>query len=668
MTSHKINTGRSTPIKQRPRRLPYAYRDEAEQQIQEMLANGIITPSVSPWSSPIVLVRKKNGDLRFCVDYRKLNQITVNDSHPLPLISDLLDSVKDAKYFSLLDLRSGYWQIPVAQEDRAKTAFVTQNGLYEFTRMPFGLKTAPATFQRAIEVILAGLTFEICLCYLDDVIVFGKTLTEHNDRLKTVLTRFRDNNLRVKLAKCVFASPQVTYLGHCISQQGVSPDPTKLTAVAKIPLPSNIKEVRTFLGLTGYYRRFIPNYATVAQPLTKLTSKEYCNNFVWTDECTAAFDKLKQLLCSAPILCYPDFDREFILQTDASDVGLGAVLSQIDKSGNEHVVAYASKTLSPREKNYSTTEKEAFAIHFGTQHFRVYLLGRKFTISTDHSALSWLHSMEPKGRIARWLMDLQEFDFEVKHRAGRVHNNADALSRLRPTPELIRKLQQDAINTCSVTLNPSINIRDAQQQDASIAKLRDLKLRNQPKPSVSKSQDVYFRKMLRHYDKLFIRDEILVRAIGQRKSYPNYVIVLPQSLITTCVKAMHDSPFAGHMGVARTEERIRQRFYWPGIHNSVQTFIHNCRACAQRKIATHNNKAPTQHIEVGEPFTFWAIDYMGPLPETARGNRHILVMMDHFSKWCEAFPTKDQKASTVANILLHCWELVNFSYHIIIKV
>ena len=443
-----------------------------------------------------------------------------------------------------------------------------------------------------MEVILAGLTFEICLCYLDDVIVFGKTLTEHNDRLKTVLTRFRDNNLRVKLAKCVFASPQVTYLGHCISQQGVSPNPTKLTAVAEIPLPSNIKEVRTFLGLTGYYRRFIPNYATVAQPLTKLTSKEYCNNFVWTDECTAAFDKLKQLLCSAPILCYPDFDREFILQTDASDVGLGAVLSQIDKSGNEHVVAYASRTLSPREKNYSTTEKEAFAIQFGTQHFRVYLLGRKFTISTDHSALSWLHSMEPKGRIARWLMDLQEFDFEVKHRAGRVHNNADALSRLRPTPELIRKLQQDAINTCSVTLNPSINIRDAQQQDASIAKLRDLKLRNQPKPSVSKSQDVYFRKMLRHYDKLFIRDGILVRAIGQRRSYPNYVIVLPQSLITTCVKAMHDSPFAGHMGVARTEERIRQRFYWPGIHNSVQTFIHNCHACAQRKIATHNNKAP----------------------------------------------------------------------------
>ena len=352
---------------------------------------------VSPWSSPIVLVKKKNGDLRFCVDYCKLNQITVNDSHPLPLISDLLDSVKDAKYFSLLNLRSGYWQIPVAPEDRTKTAFVTQNGLYEFTRMSFGLKTAPATFQRAMEVILFGLTFEICLCYLDDVIIFGRTLTEHNDRLKTVLTRFREHNLRVKLAKCVFASPQVTYLGHQVNQKRVSPDPAKVEAVQNISSPTSLKEVHSFPGLTGYYRRFIPHYATIAQLLTKLTSKEYYNRFEWSKECQAAFEKLKHLLCSAPILRYPDFNREFVLHTDASDVGLGVVLSQFDKHSREHVVAYASKTLSPRETNYSTTEKEAFAIQFGTQHFRVYLVGCKFTIITDHNPLSWLQSMEPKG-------------------------------------------------------------------------------------------------------------------------------------------------------------------------------------------------------------------------------------------------------------------------------
>ena len=211
-----------------------------------MFENGVIKPSTSPWSSPIVLVQKKNGDMRFCVDYRKLNEITVNDSHPLPLISDLLDSVKDAQYFSLLDLRSGYWQIPVAPEDHAKTAFVTQNGLYELTRMPIGLKTAPATFQHAMEVILSGLTFEICLCYLDDVIIFGKNLKEHNDPLSTVLTRFRSHNLRVKLAKCVFASPQVTYLGHCINQHGVSSDPAKVEAVKNITSPTNLKQLRSF--------------------------------------------------------------------------------------------------------------------------------------------------------------------------------------------------------------------------------------------------------------------------------------------------------------------------------------------------------------------------------------------------------------------------------------
>ena len=301
------------PIKQRPRRLPYAYREESEKQIKEMLENGVIKPSTSPWSSPIVLVQK-NGDMRFCVDYCKLNEITVSDSHPLPLISDLLDSVKDAQYFSLLDLRSGYWQIPVAPEDRAKTAFVTQNGLYEFTRMPFGLKTAPATFQRAMEVILSGLTFEICLCYLDDVIIFGKNLREHNDHLSTVLTRFRSHNLRVKLAKCVFASLQVTYLGHCINQHGVSPDPAKVEAVKNITSPINLKQLRSFLGLTSYYRRFIPQYATIAQPLTKLTSKECCNKFEWSAKCKTGFQTLKNLLCSARIrtracccLCFKNF-------------------------------------------------------------------------------------------------------------------------------------------------------------------------------------------------------------------------------------------------------------------------------------------------------------------------------------------------------------------------
>ena len=397
--------------------------------------------------------------------------------------------------------------------------------------------------------------------------------------------------------------------------------------------------MRSFLGLTGYYRRFVPQYTTVAAPLTQLTTKEYQNKFSWTEECNKSFKKLKDLLCSASVLSYPNFKHEFILQTDSSDVGEGAILSQYDEDGIEHVIAYSSKALSPREQNYSTTEKEAFAIQFGTQHFRVYLVERKFTIITDHNALKWLNQIEPKGRVARWLMDLQEFDFIFKYRPGRVHDNADALSRLLPYQHQVNS--KSSADISAVTLCPDINIKDAQEQDPCLAKLREWKangLRNAPKV-----------KMLRFYNRLFLRDGIL----GARQHHPHYVVVVPQSLTRNIVRAMHDNPFARHMGIARTEDRIRQRFFWPGIRRSVQEYIKQCAACTQRKTATDNNKAPQQTIEVGEPFTFWAMDYMGPLPETSRGNRHILVAIDHFSKWCKAFPTKDQKATTVSNILIN---------------
>ena len=431
VVTHKINTGDSPPIRHRPRRLPYAHREEAERQINEMLNQGVIRPSSSPWSSPIVLVKKRNGEFRFCVDYRRLNQVTQNDSHPLPNIADILDSLGNAKYFSTLDLRNGYWQISIDPKDRPKSAFVTSSGLFEFNRMSFGLTTAPATFQRAMEIVLAGLNFDSCLCYLDDVICFGRSMQEHNNRLQAVLERFREHNLRVKLCKCQFAATEVSFLGHRVSQDGVSPDPEKVVAIKRIPKPSCVKEVRSFLGLAGYYRRFIKDFATLAAPLTKLTTKEVSKQpFTWTNECDMSFIQLRSQLCTAPILAYPKFDRLFTLYTDASDVGLGAVLSQNDDNGVERVVAYASRALSDRERNYATTEKEALAIQYGTQHFRLYLLGRHFKIVTDHSALKWLSTIEPKGRIGRWIMDLQEFQFSVEHRAGKIHQNADALSRL----------------------------------------------------------------------------------------------------------------------------------------------------------------------------------------------------------------------------------------------
>ncbi len=374
---HKIDTGDNPPIRQRARRVPYAFHEESNKQIEDMLGKGIISPSTSPWASPIVLVRKKSGELRFCIDYRRLNQITRNDAHPLPRVDDLLDSVGNAKYFTTLDLKSGYWQIAVHPDDREKTAFVTHGGLYEFNRMPFGLATASATFQRAMELALAGLTYSICLCYLDDIIIFSNSITEHCNRLRAVLTRFRQHDLRLNLAKCTFAAKKVHYLGHMISEDGVSPLPSKIEAIKYIPVPKTVKEVRNFLGLSGYYRRFIKDYATISAPLTKLTTKPSNQQFNWSADCEHAFTILKTCLCNSPVLVHPKFDREFLLQTDASDIGLGAILSQLDDNGVERPIAYASKILSSRERKYCTTEKEAFASYLVFVPFaRTYLLGR----------------------------------------------------------------------------------------------------------------------------------------------------------------------------------------------------------------------------------------------------------------------------------------------------
>ena len=276
-------------------------------------------------------------------------------------------------------------------------AYVSHNRT-NWATQPFGLVNTPTTFKRAMDLVLSGLSYVICLRYLDDVIVFGRDFNEHYDRLKMVLERLRSHNLRAKVEKCTIAARQVSFLGHIVSASGIMPDPAKID-VDNITSPRNIKDIRSFLGLTGYYRKFIPGFSCIAAPLLQLTQKSV--HFNWTDACEQAFQQLKHLLCSAPILAYPDFGQEFILQTDASDYGVGAVLLQRDALGNEKVIAYASKALSPREQKYSTTEKELFAVVFGTAHFRIYLLGHYFQLITDHSALCWLHTVEAKGRLAR---------------------------------------------------------------------------------------------------------------------------------------------------------------------------------------------------------------------------------------------------------------------------
>ena len=321
-----------------------------------MLSQNVIQRSTSPWASPVGLVKKKDGTYRFCIDYRKLNLVTKQNANPLPRVDDLLDALNGYSIFSTLDLRSGYWQVSMCPEDREKTAFMTPHGLFEFLRMPYGLSTAPATFSRAISIVLSGLTYETCLCYFDDVIIFSKDMQQHCERLSTVLQRFRSQNMRVKASKCSFGCDNVVYLGHSVSKYGIHTDPSKIKAIQDLARPSTLEELRSFLGLAGYYRRFIPRFATITSPLTELTKKGV--KFVWTENTESAFQHLKTCLCSAPILAYPNFDKPFILQTDASDFGLGAVLTQLDKSGHERVISYASRTLTGRERNYTAMEKE----------------------------------------------------------------------------------------------------------------------------------------------------------------------------------------------------------------------------------------------------------------------------------------------------------------------
>ena len=429
LAEHGIETGEARPVRMPPYRLPHAYQETVLKDLEEMEERGIIEPSGSDWAAPIVVVKKKDGTLCLCVDYRRLHAVSRVDAYPMPRIDDLIDQLGKAKYITTLDLTRGYWQVPVEEGSRAKTAFTTPSGLYQFSVMPFGLNGAPATFQRMMDRLLRGLG-DFAAAYLDDLVVYSSTWEEHLGHIRTVFGRLRDAGLTAKPKKCQFGMSQCVYLGHVVGDGVVQPEQSKIEAVESFPVPRTKKQVHSFLGLTGYYRKFIPDYAAIATPLTDLTRKTAPTRVVWSADCDTAFKELKGLLCSCPVLKSPDFDKPFVLQTDASDRGVGAVLSQLDDEGAEHPVAYFSRKLLPREERYSTVEKECLAIKLGVQIFRVYLLGRPFTIQMDHRSLAWLDRVkENNSRLTRWSLALQSYNFEVQYRAGKMNQNADALSR-----------------------------------------------------------------------------------------------------------------------------------------------------------------------------------------------------------------------------------------------
>ena len=403
-TAHKITTTDSAPVHTRQYRFPPAHKEEIDKQINGLLENKIIKPSDSPYNSPLWIVPKKadshgNKKWRMVIDYRALNEKTIGDAYPLPNITEILDQLGSAKYFSVFDLAYGFHQIPMDETDAPKTAFSTPHGHYEFTRMPFGLKNAPATFQRLMDQTLSGLQGNEIFVYLDDVVLYASSLQEHGIKFRKLAERLRQANLKLQPDKCEFLRREVTYLGHIISENGVKPDPGKIQAVKEFPRPKDQKTIKQFLGLAGYYRKFIANFSKIAKPLTDLLKKDV--TFVWNSEQDTAFCSLRDALCSQPVLQYPDFAQPFVLTTDASGYAVGGVLSQGDV-GKDLPIAYTSRLLNKAENNYSTIEKELLAIIYCIGHFRPYLYGRRFTLVTDHKPLVWLHSVrDPTSRLFR---------------------------------------------------------------------------------------------------------------------------------------------------------------------------------------------------------------------------------------------------------------------------
>lgn len=427
LAEHVIDTGNAKPVRCPPRRVPLAFADEERQVIETMEKQGIIRKSHSCWSSPLCLVRKKNGKVRPCIDYRAVNKVTQTDNFPIPRTRDCLDAVAGAKLFSTFDVTSSYHQIPVREQDIPKTAFITKYGLYEHCTMPMGMKNSSATFQRCMEAALQGLQWLTCLIYLDDVVVFASSFDEHVERVDQVLDRVQKAGLKLKPDKCHLFEEKVHFLGHIISGEGVCPSPDNVAKILQFAVPKDVSQVRALVGMGSYYRRHIQNFSGMMKPIIDLTKKG--KKFVWTEQCQSAFEKLKEALVSPEIMAYPLDVGEYFLDCDSSDHAIGGVLSQI-QGGEERVISYGSKILNKAERNYCVTDKELLALRYFIEYYRQYLLGRRFTVRTDHQALSYLFSFkEPRGRLARYLEILAAYDFSVEYRKGSGHSNADGMSR-----------------------------------------------------------------------------------------------------------------------------------------------------------------------------------------------------------------------------------------------
>ncbi|KAJ8720901.1 hypothetical protein PYW08_006366 [Mythimna loreyi] len=645
---HHIDTGDHPPISVPPYRLTPAKKELMKAELEKMLTEGVIEECESAWTSPAVLVPKKDGKVRFCVDYRKLNAITKTDAYPMPLIDDLVQSTKRNCFMSTLDLRSGFWQVVMKESDKDKTAFQTPFGTYRFTRMPFGLKNAPSTFQRLIDKLRSSLNRDFTeiegenvtlLAYQDDLLLITETYVGHIAALQAVFEKLRAFGLRANREKCVFCRKQVKYLGHVITQDGVSPDYDKVQAIVDMKPPQNLKQLRTYLQTCSWFRKFVPNFSAIAEPLTRLTKKN--QTWVWEAEQATAYEELKQRLTSAPILVQADYSQPFVLRTDASNYALGAVLLQ-GEGVEERPIEYASRLLNPAEKNYSTTEREALAVVWAVERFRGYIDGHEVIVRSDHQPLKWLLTIKsPSGRLVRWALKLQSFNITYQYTPGKANVVADTLSR----PPCSREDgTEEEHSLCHVVINlPSTSpadLRAAQAADTELYKI----IQDLENPDELTSS--------RWLERGYVMSHGVLYRYDPDSDAEDAQLVVPSSMRDEILKEFHDSPTAGHQGVERTLHRLKEKYYFPGMRRYVTEYLKKCVDCLRYKPSNQKPVGLLQTPMLQQRGEVLAIDLFGPLPTGDQGERWIFLIEDVATRWVELFPLVDATAEACSRVLL----------------
>ena len=677
---HKIQLTDNTPFKDKYRRIPPSMIDEVGAHLKEMIDLKVIRPSQSPYCSNVVLVRKKDNTLRFCIDLRKLNNLTVKDSYALPRIEETFDALHGAKWFSTLDIKSAYWQVEIEEQDKHKTAFVVgQLGFYECERMPFGLTNAPATFQRLIESCMGDLNLHHCLLYLDDIVIFSQTYEEHLNRLESIFKRLQTAGLKLKPSKCKFFRRSIKYLGHIVSSDGVGTDPDKTSSIEEWPIPTTVKQVQSFLGFVGYYRRFIKGFSKIAKPLHAITRGEIVNpktkkrkdNFHWGEEQQNAFETLKHHVTHAPVLAFANFKEPFILHTDASTCGLGAALYQYQADGKQRVVAFASLGLNKSERNYPAHKLEFLALKWAiTDKFHDYLYGNHFEVSTDNNPLTYILTtakLDATGQ--RWVAQLSNYNFSIQYKPGKNNTDADSLSRIKwpivnmilTTPSIhgglcegfcmsTQLVPDEHIDGTSILQNTSEDWVIRQRKDPCLLQVIQMLLKNKYSPEIAGSE---FPLYVREKNNLCFRDDVLYR---KRKIQDDFIyqLVLPIQFRKTALEGCHDH--VGHLGRDRSVELLRERFFWPGMYKDIAQHINTCGRCIRRKTQP-NQRAPLVNVTTTYPLEMICIDFL-KLERSKGGYENVLIVTDHFTKYAQAFPTLNQTAYTTAktlydNFLIH---------------